>query len=206
MKKIIVTILLAALLCAMLCTSVFASPLESAWLPRIEGKHTLADDAQIVNPHYREEGWWGNCTHCAISYELRRRGFDVVATPASQYGDAGKLSYFETFFQQYTQPSCVKNFVSEAEADCIKAGCGARFLVIIPVNGSAEQTHTLVLENVDGEAIWVDPQQGGQVVPVRPNDTRYVNWRLCDYYWARIDTQDISAEAACLYCKEAEHE
>lgn len=36
-----------------------------------------------INPHYKELGGQMNCRRNTIAYELRRRGFDVTATPSS---------------------------------------------------------------------------------------------------------------------------
>lgn len=36
-----------------------------------------------INPHYKTQGGSINCRRTAIAYELRRRGYDVVATPSN---------------------------------------------------------------------------------------------------------------------------
>ena len=49
---------------------------------KIKGRHSEADDLKAVNPDYvdpTDMGARANCTMCSTAYELRRRGYDVVA-------------------------------------------------------------------------------------------------------------------------------
>jgi hypothetical protein len=55
------------------------------------------DDAIAVNPRasnfslfHSNRRYYVNCTHCTVAYDLRRRGYDVAATPMTRdYGENG---------------------------------------------------------------------------------------------------------------------
>ena len=50
--------------------------------PQIKGKHSIEDDMAACNPRYNNgtvPGTCTNCTLCAFTYDLRRRGYDVTA-------------------------------------------------------------------------------------------------------------------------------
>lgn len=50
--------------------------------PSIKGKHSPEDDMMACNPRYNNgtiPGTSSNCTLCAYTYDLRRRGYDVMA-------------------------------------------------------------------------------------------------------------------------------
>lgn len=54
---------------------------------KIKGKHTPEQDLKAVNPDYVDPTDMSarvNCTMCSTAYELRRRGYDVVAQKSTQ--------------------------------------------------------------------------------------------------------------------------
>lgn len=54
---------------------------------KIKGKHTPEQDLKAVNPDYvdlTDMSARVNCTMCSTAYELRRRGYDVVAQKSTQ--------------------------------------------------------------------------------------------------------------------------
>ena len=54
---------------------------------RIKGKHSTADDLKAVNPDFTDPTDMSarmNCTMCSTAYDLRRRGYDVVANKTEQ--------------------------------------------------------------------------------------------------------------------------
>ena len=50
---------------------------------RIEGEHTWQEDAQATNPNYvtGKREYTANCQRCVCAYEMRRRGYNVIAKP-----------------------------------------------------------------------------------------------------------------------------
>lgn len=55
---------------------------------KIQNKHTIEDDlgtpdVPICNPKFKTGGveYQNNCGYCSATYEMRRRGFDVIANP-----------------------------------------------------------------------------------------------------------------------------
>ena len=73
-------------------------------LPVIQGKimnFTEADKGH-TNPHFTDpdgqaEGYWHNCQTCTMTYELRRRGFDLQATPNPVLKGYKRYRNFEHF-------------------------------------------------------------------------------------------------------------
>jgi hypothetical protein len=50
--------------------------------PRLKSIGSLAEEAAVVNPHWREgDEYQNNCTSCTAAFEMRMRGFDVEAIP-----------------------------------------------------------------------------------------------------------------------------
>lgn len=56
-------------------------------LKKITGNHTIEDDIgtrdnPTCNPNYKKKGDYAkNCGYCSATYEMRRRGYDVIANP-----------------------------------------------------------------------------------------------------------------------------
>lgn len=53
----------------------------------IVGEHSVEDDMKAVNPNYSEgsvPGTSSNCVLCSVTYDLRRRGYDVTAKPSTK--------------------------------------------------------------------------------------------------------------------------
>lgn len=53
---------------------------------KIKGEHSIDEDLDAVNPLYNEnlKGTTVNCSLCSLTYDLRRRGYDVTAKMSSQ--------------------------------------------------------------------------------------------------------------------------
>jgi len=64
-------------------------------LPRISGEHSIEADLDIVNLAYRDEEELHNCLNCVLAFELRRRGYDVVAKN-NVVTENDWLNFFET--------------------------------------------------------------------------------------------------------------
>lgn len=73
-------------------------------------------DLKLVNPGFpKKKGSTINCTHCVTAYELRRRGYDVQATPAET---TKNFSIFGDYFNQYvTETSKSTRNPGESEID-----------------------------------------------------------------------------------------
>lgn len=69
---------------------------ENGEFEKINGKHSYIQDAENVNPNYNSgvEKWENNCALCAITYDMRRRGFDVTANPSENGRTIEKIADF----------------------------------------------------------------------------------------------------------------
>lgn len=47
--------------------------------PKKDSKSSAIQDALACNPHMDEKGYMNNCIECSMAFELRRRGYDIVA-------------------------------------------------------------------------------------------------------------------------------
>lgn len=148
---------------------------------RQKKKTDTRDDIVMTNPGYpKERGRMFNCQRSIIAYELRKRGLDVIATPAvlSKNGaivvdDAFKHinDVFIGFKPRYKKAGSFdgKTFI---EYRLREMGNGAR--VRIDVVWADKQnlyerdgkevtlnsSHSFIGENIDGKIRFVDPQTG----------------------------------------------
>lgn len=122
-----------------------------------------------INPHYRsEKNWQINCADCSLAYELRRRGYDVMADDndddyskwaqngnvTSVFPDA-KSDYYDltdaSDYQEATDKLC-----SDMEKNYPDGARGVMSITWAGNNGS----HEIAWEMVDGEPYFIDAQSG----------------------------------------------
>lgn len=144
--------------------------IANAWgFNTIQGEHTAEDDAKNTNPNYRQgRTYQDNCTHCVASYEMRRRGFDIEATPTVtsdpyKYGRWKKI--FDGFKTQFTKAARKNKQASEITATMLQWGNGARAEIRLAWDGGS-YGHVFAAEVRDGKVIFIDPQCGTSGVSV----------------------------------------
>lgn len=105
-----------------------------------------------------------NCSSCTVAYEMRRRGYDVIANTTK---DGRTIEQMETFFQNgkfdtlleaYNRPPS-QGEVNNAVRTLASQGNGARGII----NGSygiLGGGHSIAYEVHDGKVRFVDPQAG----------------------------------------------
>jgi hypothetical protein len=145
-----------------------ARPLDAASVkafPRIKGEHSLQADVVSTNPSFT----WGaeyreNCVHCVNAYELRRRGYDVVATslPENLWRQNGRSAQ-DALTSSWTTPSGeARKFVDTNQFGLFnRVGAwpdGARGWVV--VNWKDGGSHIFSVERHNGRTTFVDPQRG----------------------------------------------
>lgn len=156
-------------------------------LPVVQGKimnFTEADGSRC-NPHYSDAkagilGYYHNCQTCTMSYELRRRGFNVEAAPNPVAEGFKKYRDFDQFCSKkgltWTQrwqtadgrtPSYnwslgqVENNTIEAKQSFIEAKTSEKGRYEIYVAWNKSSAHVFTLERqTDGNLLWFDPQSG----------------------------------------------
>ena len=121
--------------------------------------YTKDEDLKAVNPNFStgEEKWTKNCQRCVPTYEMRRRGFDVIALPLE--GDIEKDSIALDCFNVWENAIPMK-FTNKEQLDKIvdKMNIGAR--VQISVNWENGEGHTFVAERTSEGVCYMDPQSG----------------------------------------------
>lgn len=148
-------------------------------LKSIVGNHTRKQDLAAVNPnHGTGQEWDNNCQRCVITYEARRRGYDVTALPCYDFRndeyaigwgfkkafDAGDRKVTPLWYAENVPFLEAKHFTTQQARDTINRlmneyGNGAR----IVVDGSWEHSgrgHLFFAENVGGKVQFYDPQTG----------------------------------------------
>lgn len=113
------------------------------------------------NPAYRQ-----NCQRCVAAYEMRRRGYDVIAKPAIIGADE-KLSTKDPLYK------CWKNIFEGAKFDIHTGFDGGKASIIdqmdtwpdgavaeVRVMWKTSGAHVFVAEKVNGGVRFIDPQNG----------------------------------------------
>lgn len=169
----------------------------SEW-PITASSHSAEEDAALVNPGYNSESWGRsyNCQRCAPTYEMRRRGYDVIASarPPSYLYD--NLSFHpEDAWQHPEVVSCSGTGRRDVIEHLLASGPGSRAEIVVFF---AHGGHAFVAENCEGEVRFLDPQTGSSDVDwyfdsVIPNRTRF--WRTDNL----IPSDEI---ATCCYARE----
>lgn len=114
-----------------------------------------------ANPFYNTRGAEGdfseNCQRCVVAYELRRRGYDVVALPTYAGDKLPSGNRWQGAFQKArtidvgsSNPRTAQN---NLEKQMQSFGNGSRGIVKIP-------GHVFNVENVRGKVRYVDAQTG----------------------------------------------
>lgn len=148
-----------------------------------------------TNPNYSPDTEWSiNCQRCVPTYEMRRRGYDVTAFPKLDENDYLCRHPFDV----WKNPDVISTSGSGHESIVEKMnewGDGARAQVVVVWKG-VPSGHTFIVENVNGEVRFIDPQTGDE------NCSRYFN-RVEDNrtLFCRIDDQ-VPSDFILNCCKE----
>ena len=140
-------------------------------------------DLKIVNPGYRnDKARRLNCQRCVPAYELRKRGFDVIAKPAVLDSN-GIPVYDETMKNALNAFAGLNERLKSAgsfdgkafiENRMLEFGDGARAQVFVIWKDSRSEfveggkvikipsAHTFVAENNNGKVRFIDPQSGNE--------------------------------------------
>lgn len=151
-------------------------------LPVLQGKvmnFTEADGGK-ANPNYslkdaRAQGYYDNCQTCTVSYELRRRGFNIEALPNKdnefykEWCVQNKFKWQDRFLNaDGTRPTYTRSgydikdsikskqeFIENATKEI------GRYEVYCTWKGKQRSGHVFIVERQnDGNLLWFDPQTG----------------------------------------------
>lgn len=123
----------------------------------------IADAATGANPNYSAgPEYHVNCQRCVQAYELRRRGYDVIAKPAPKSGST--ITWGSECFIPAGQSSR-KAFTMDQTAAAVKqelaaAPDGARYTIYVKWKGQGTGAHVFIAEKNAGKVQYVDPQNG----------------------------------------------
>lgn len=82
--------------------------------------YTIEEDAKTVNPAFKDafQNSKKNCSLCTIAYELRRRGYDVIAARSEKGKSRENIGDFfkGTFEDRWTLPGDLNNELNEEDA------------------------------------------------------------------------------------------
>lgn len=156
--------------------------IPSDW-KQIAGKHDTEFDIKHSNPRYSEgKEYKVNCQRCVPTYEMRRRGYDVIAKPNNGWGKGDHLSHNsrDAWIDADVHWALAGSGKRDIERLMKEWGDGARAEVGVTWKG-ANSGHVFVAENIGGKIVFIDPQSGEMDVSwyfsrVRSQQTRV--WRI----------------------------
>ncbi len=156
--------------------------IPSDW-KQIVGAHDTEFDIKASNPHYSEgKEYKVNCQRCVPTYEMRRRGYDVIAKPNNGWGKGDYLSHNskDAWVDADVHWALAGTGKRDIEKLMKEWGEGARAEVGVTWKG-ANSGHVFVAENIGGKVVFIDPQSGEMDVSwyfsrVRSQQTRV--WRI----------------------------
>jgi len=126
----------------------------------------MADAIKGANPNFSAGGAYHvNCQRCVQTYELRRRGYDVIAKPKPSTGNTVNWGS-ECFIQpgQYAaswQAFTLNQTEAAVKREMAAAPEGARYAIYIRWKGRGAGAHVFIAEKSGGVVHYMDPQTGG---------------------------------------------
>ena len=143
-----------------------------------------------ANPNYSTGREYKiNCQRCVQTYELRRRGYDVIAKPKPA-GTNSVVWGSECFTQQGQQ--AYQQFTFHQTEAAIKrelaaAPDGARYTIYVQWKGRGSGAHVFIAEKYNGVVHYVDPQPGKEDV-----SHYFANGRKGCFGFFRMDDKPIT--------------
>ena len=124
---------------------------------KIKGKHSPDDDQKAINPDFADAFDFGarvNCTMCSAAYELRRRGYDVVAQKTEK-GRKPKdaASWFGIEEKKIPKYKTRRDFIKAIRNEP-DGSRGLTFTAVSPFNSH----HCMIWEKENGKVMIRDAQ------------------------------------------------
>ena len=126
--------------------------------PKIEGEHSIEDDMAACNPRYNDgvvPGTSNNCALCALTYDLRRRGYDVtaLASTTGNYPDTICETLYKDAKPEKMQARSFSDLFEKA-AKTYPEGARGELALFGPFMG-----HSVAWEIRNGKLEVLDPQR-----------------------------------------------
>lgn len=117
---------------------------------------SVAKASAGTNPHYspKYDAYSSNCQRCVLTYEARRRGYDVTALPTYSTDMMPKNN---DYLRALSNPKVVdiQKSTKKLESQMKSYGNGSRAIVRIR---KGRNGHVFIAENKNGKVQYVDPQ------------------------------------------------
>lgn len=123
-------------------------------LPKRAEQESMEQSLMATNPFGYDE----NCQRCVPAYEMRRRGYDVIAkdAPENHLDDSIGFYDYKKVFVGMQWKSCSGTGYEEITDYLQKCGNGARVEITIDTN---KGNHIFVAEQVGKTTVFIDPQR-----------------------------------------------
>lgn len=153
------------------------------------------DPLKKSNPKYsiRKREYAENCYNCVCAYEMRKRGYDVIAKPATSNRHLSKNP-----FDAWKDPVIKSaNGHDDIVADMKKWPDGSRAEIAVTWKGSSSG-HVFIAEKRNEKVYYYDPQNGGTYTESIFKQTKQSETKYC-----RIDNLEPS-DRGITACKGGE--
>lgn len=154
---------------------------------------TPAEASAGTNPHYdaHYDAYSSNCQRCVITYEARRRGYDVTALPTYS-GDL--LPSGGDYLKTLSNPKPVNTgkSVKRIQQELKSYGDGSRAIITV---SRGRNGHAFIAENNNGKISYIDPQ----------TNKRYTNLslkRVSQSSVVRLDNQQFTDYAKNAFTRQ----
>lgn len=156
----------------------------------------IVDAAKGANPNFNKGTEYKvNCQRCVQAYELRRRGYHVIAKPKPSSGN--KISWGSECFMPAGTDAVRMYTLGQTEAKVKKvlkeAEDGARYSIYIKWKGRNSGAHVFIAEKENGTIRYLDPQTGNENV-----ERYFANGRNGNYGYFRMDDKPLTDDEAIL--------
>lgn len=123
-------------------------------LPKTKNIESIEQALKATNPN----GYNDNCQRCVPAYEMRRRGYAVVAlgSPENPFDDNIGLYDYQKVFVGAEWITCKGTGKKEITEFLRKCGDGARVEIAIATD---KGSHIFVAEQIGEKTIFIDPQK-----------------------------------------------
>ena len=171
----------------------------STW-DKISGEHTTEDDIKRTNPNFATgEPYRINCQRCVQAYELRQRGYAVVAKPKDKTRTDDPVCWGLECFAQPQHGQSAKDAAaamykfplnqSDIRRELKAAPDGSRYVVFCVWKGRKAGSHVFIAAKEGGKAKYIDPQSGDIDVERYLKNARPGNFGIC-----RIDDKPLTSD------------
>lgn len=139
-------------------------------LSQIQNAHTAEQDANMANPQYANgRDYRNNCQRCVVTFEARRRGFDVEALPSLRCNDRLPYSFANDGWTSIFANTTPNDFIwcngnsarrvrSNIENRMREFGEGARAVLRMTWRNGGGGGHVINIEVINGNVVFIDAQ------------------------------------------------